>query len=296
MNYLKVNINESLMHISSGYFISPTNWTHVKRNIDSFVLIIGFKGTAYIQQEDEQYQVNPGDALILLPHQTHFGYRPSEDSVSYYWCHFYCNRPSVIDEATFTRELLVPKIGWSKYDDCDYVLVPVFSSFPNTDRIIVFFNQLLHVANSNYYSFYGANYLLTLIMMELTQHTISTHIQKLKDDDINGKFMRILEWIRINIKANLSVTDVAKEFDYNADYLSRMFKQKTGMTLIKYINTLKLSKAKGMLLSSNNSIKEIAYKLGFTDEKYFMKLFKNEENLTPTQFRNAFFYTHMNNY
>ncbi|SFQ24943.1 transcriptional regulator, AraC family [Caldicoprobacter faecalis] len=296
MKFLKIPIDKPLTHVSSGHFVSPINWSHSKRNIDSFVLIVGLQGTAYIQQDKEKYEVKPGNVLILLPYTTHFGYEISKESVSYYWCHFYCKNSSIVDESTFTKELFVPKIEASIHNDCNYVMVPIYSSYTNTDRINILFNQLLHVAYSDYYTSYGASYLLTLIMMELTQQTISDHIQKLKDDETNGKFIKMLEWIRINIENNISVCDIAREFNYNPDYLSRMFKQKIGISLIKYINSLKITKAKKMLLCSDNSIKEIAYKLGFTDEKYFMKLFKKMENITPTQYRNAFFYTHMNNH
>lgn len=294
MEFLKIYIDKPLLHISSGHFVSPFNWRHNKRNIDSFVLIVGLKGIAYIQQDKEKYEVKPGDVLILLPYTTHFGYKPSEESVSYYWCHFYCESWSIIDEPIFTKQYLISQIETSIYNN--YVMVPIYSSYKNTDRVNILFNQLLDVAHSNYYTPQAANYLLTLIMMELTHQRMYDHIWKLKDDKTNGKFFKILEWIRINIENNLSVSDIAQQFNYNPDYLSRMFKQKTGMSLLKYINTLKITKAKKMLLSSDDSIKEIAYKLGFSDEKYFMKLFKSIENVTPTQFRNAFSYTHMNNH
>ena len=68
------------------------------------------------------------------------------------------------------------------------------------------------------------------------------------------------------------------------------------MNLQEYIHDIKVSKAKAMLINSNDTVKEIAYNLGFNDEKYFMKLFKEHENLTPTQFRNAFCHTHLNDH
>ncbi|MDR3341484.1 MAG: helix-turn-helix domain-containing protein [Treponema sp.] len=46
--------------------------------------------------------------------------------------------------------------------------------------------------------------------------------------------------------------------------------------------------AKKLLIESSESIKEIAYKIGFNDEKAFMKKFKQFEDITPTKYRNAF--------
>jgi len=57
---------------------------------------------------------------------------------------------------------------------------------------------------------------------------------------------------------------------------------------------VKIEKAKKMLSLTNDPLKEIAYKLGIQDVKYFMKLFKSYEKLTPTQYHNAFYLTHLN--
>lgn len=297
MYFVKMPINPPLLHVSSGRFVSNTPWIHTKRNIDTFVIIVGLHGSLYIQQNDEQYEVKPGNVLILLPNTTHLGYKKSEQSLSYYWCHFHCESPyDIIDKRDSEKKMLLLDHTAYHTNSFDYVLAPIFSLFKSIDRINILFNQLLHISNSGYYTKYGVNYLLTLLMVELTQQTLSEYLAASRDDDNNSKFMEVLEWVRINTAIDISVSDIARRFNYNADYLSRLFKQKTGMSLQKYIHHLKISKAKEMLLHSDNSIKEIAYKVGFHDEKYFMKLFKSYENLTPTQFRNAYFYTHMNNH
>ncbi|WP_317050648.1 helix-turn-helix transcriptional regulator, partial [Clostridium neonatale] len=85
------------------------------------------------------------------------------------------------------------------------------------------------------------------------------------------------------------------EFNFSKEYLARYFKKKMGMSMQEYINYLRISNAKRLLCSSNLNIKEIAKELGFIDEKYFLKLFKKYENLTPKQFRNAYNMTFLNN-
>jgi YesN/AraC family two-component response regulator len=57
---------------------------------------------------------------------------------------------------------------------------------------------------------------------------------------------------------------------------------------MKYIAMIRISNAKTMLLNTNGGIKEIAYKVGFDDEKAFMKRFKQLEGVSPTTYRNAF--------
>lgn len=74
MPNLKINIRSPLQYISAGQFQSETPWTHARRNIDSFELIVGVRKILYIQEENHPFQVGPGDVLLLCPHRTHFGY------------------------------------------------------------------------------------------------------------------------------------------------------------------------------------------------------------------------------
>jgi len=75
---------------------------------------------------------------------------------------------------------------------------------------------------------------------------------------------------------------------YNADYLSTAFRRYTGIPLMKYITKERISNAKNQLLNTTDGIKEIAWRVGFEDEKTFMKRFKQLEDITPTTYRNAF--------
>jgi len=297
MYLLKTSTNPPLSYISSGRFVSSGQWIHKKRNIDSFVIIVGLEGTVYMEQNGEQYEVIPGSTLILLPHTTHLGYKVSYGDASYYWCHFYSPEPYQITQIKSVAELpsLLNKLIYQS-DEYNFVLIPIYSLYEDIDSIGILFHQLLHVSNTDCYTQYGMDYLLTLIMIDLTQQNILKYLQPLKKTEKDKRFEEILEWIRINVATGISVSRISDRFNYNPDYLSRVFKQKTGMNLQEYIHDIKVSKAKAMLINSNDTVKEIAYNLGFNDEKYFMKLFKEHENLTPTQFRNAFCHTHLNDH
>ncbi|WP_245308217.1 helix-turn-helix domain-containing protein [Halalkalibacter urbisdiaboli] len=88
---------------------------------------------------------------------------------------------------------------------------------------------------------------------------------------------------------------IAEKFNYNRDYLSRMFKQHTGTNLQEYIHLNKLAKAKELLTRTDQSVKDIALAIGIHDEKYFMRMFKAHEKVTPTEYRKAYYRTYLNN-
>ena len=77
-----------LNHCSSGKLINSDNFIHSKRNLDTFVILIGCEGTLYITQDDKRYELTPNKFIILFPSHTHYGYKKSEGRLSYYWCHF----------------------------------------------------------------------------------------------------------------------------------------------------------------------------------------------------------------
>ncbi|MDP4090843.1 MAG: AraC family ligand binding domain-containing protein, partial [Bacillota bacterium] len=67
MNYLKAKISKPLDFVACGHFISEENWTHMKRTIDNFEIIIGINGAVYVQQDNERYEVTQGKVLLLFP-------------------------------------------------------------------------------------------------------------------------------------------------------------------------------------------------------------------------------------
>lgn len=272
MQVLNFGADRPLKLVSAGHFTSSGEWIHPKRTIDTYVLLIGERGTAYIYEGENEYSLTQGSSLILSPYTEHGGFKPS-DNVSYYWFHFNINDDSYENK----NELKIPKY---------------FSGF-HTERLFILSHQLLHVYESKYTNICAEDYLFTLILIELSeQFAVNTHT-KPNDDDRN--FYRIREWIRINSASKLSLDDVAEKFNYNKNYLCRIFKRHTGMTVQEYINKIKISKAKQYLYSTNKSVREIAFLVGYEDEKYMMRVFKQYEKMTPSQFRNAYTKTHMNN-
>lgn len=286
MLYFETKINNPLSFISCGQFISPGDWVHSKRTINSFEIIIGVEGVLHLQQEEEKYEVRPGNVLHLYPSYCHKGYAPSNTRTSFYWLHYVCRNPySIFGE----EELGAP----ASYRDS--IIIPTYSTPPSIEKIIIQFKQLLHITTSKYYTPYSADYLLSSMLIELTQQTMFNSFGSAPASEMDNRLTAMLEWLRINIQKDISIDEIAHEFKFNKDYMSRLFKKHTGTSIKNYINSMKVSKAKELLCRSDMNIKEIAYWLGFNDEKYFMRLFKEYEHLTPSAYRNAYYNTHLNN-
>jgi AraC-like DNA-binding protein len=120
------------------------------------------------------------------------------------------------------------------------------------------------------------------ILLKIIELIRSTPTAKPNPHPIIGK---ITEYIKNNLNDDLSVTDIAKKMNISAYYLSHLFKQVTGISILEYRNELRLTKAKQMLIESRFSVNEIAIKCGFCNASYFAEVFSRSEKISPSQFR-----------
>ena len=95
-------------------------------------------------------------------------------------------------------------------------------------------------------------------------------------------------YIRENCREEISNTELGAIFGYHPFYISKMLKERKGITLHQYIITYRLRAAKKMLELTEKSAAEIADECGFTDASYFAKSFKNAFGETPKEYRNKF--------
>ncbi|XQW84601.1 GlxA family transcriptional regulator [Thalassotalea piscium] len=92
-------------------------------------------------------------------------------------------------------------------------------------------------------------------------------------------------WMQTNLNADLSIAELAKQFGISQRTLTRRFKAANGINAIKFWQRLKIEMAKELLASSNLSIQEISYQVGYQDQGQLTRLFKQELDLTPREYR-----------
>lgn len=88
-----------------------------------------------------------------------------------------------------------------------------------------------------------------------------------------------------NYQNDISLDKIARFVHLNATYLSELFKKDTGMSFVEYKTMLRMENAKQLLLSTGMSASEISSRVGYTDPKYFSKLFKRFTGKTVHKFK-----------
>ena len=99
------------------------------------------------------------------------------------------------------------------------------------------------------------------------------------------KFREILENEQSDRK--LQAQDFAENLNLHPNYLNSVIKNKTGRTVNDWISKRTLSIAKSLLLETSYSLKEIAYKLGFSEPTHFSRFFKTHTKLSPSTYRKS---------
>lgn len=97
--------------------------------------------------------------------------------------------------------------------------------------------------------------------------------------------IEILEFIDANLQADLSIKQLCERFYISKNRLFEVFRNNLGCTVTGYVNEQRIKRAKELLKQSNNSICNIAEKVGIYNYTYFCKLFKKLSGVTPTEYR-----------
>ena len=92
---------------------------------------------------------------------------------------------------------------------------------------------------------------------------------------------------KIELNGIPSVRLCAENLNLSPNYLSDLLKKETGKNTLEHIHLKLIQKAKNLLLSTNQSVGEIAYSFGFSSPQYFSRVFKKHTSLSPTEYRIA---------
>ncbi len=104
-----------------------------------------------------------------------------------------------------------------------------------------------------------------------------------------GKPSRIIKQIHAfidhHLSGDVSLSKIADHVYLHPVYLSRLYKKETGESLSTYISRIRLEKAAYLLTHTNKKVHEISKDIGYLKPQYFIKLFKEQNLLTPQEFR-----------
>ena len=91
------------------------------------------------------------------------------------------------------------------------------------------------------------------------------------------------QYIQQNFSENISLESLSEIYHIHPNYLSRAFKKYTEYNFNEYLTKVRMEKAIFLLRQPSARIQEVSQMLGYTDSKYFSKVFKKHYGITPSQ-------------
>lgn len=86
---------------------------------------------------------------------------------------------------------------------------------------------------------------------------------------------------------NITLEEMAKRVGVSSQYLSKIFKEETGQTFVEYLTTLRINRAKDIIQTSDQPIKQVGIIVGYKDPNYFSRIFRSVVGLSPSDFRDS---------
>jgi two-component system response regulator YesN len=123
------------------------------------------------------------------------------------------------------------------------------------------------------------------LMLQLVEQSMASKIHQTEEYTDHDEVNKIIAYINQHYDQDLTVKFLAQHVALDENYLSTLFKKKTGNSLIHYIQSVRIEKAKTYLENTDWPVSEIGVKVGFVNDSYFIKIFKRWTQVTPTQYR-----------
>ncbi|MCE7063847.1 AraC family transcriptional regulator [Dyadobacter sp. CY326] len=241
--------------------------------------------TGHIKYGQGYYDFEEGGLAFLKPKQIVF---PPEDLESYEGTALYFH-PDFIRNYSLGKT--INQYGFFSYD----VSEALFLSSKEKDVIANLFATIA-IELENNIDHFSQDVLVSQIELLLNYSNRFYNRQFITRKAVNHDIITSLDKLLNNyfeeensLKDGLpSVKYISTELKLSQRYLSDMLSSLTGLNTQQYIQNVIIEKAKEKLSTTNLSVSEIAYELGFEHSQSFSKLFKTKTNFSPLEFRNSF--------
>jgi AraC-like DNA-binding protein len=270
-------VSDTVEALNAGLFVSPGYGMHAVRVIDSYELIFVTQGRLDMFEGDRPFSLVRGQTLLLSPGVRHGGLLPYTPDVNFYWVHF-----RVRDSH--------PQPSW--------VSVPKVASIGNPDDLTELFCRFISDQESGILDPLDATHLVSLMLCAISEDTQRPGGRSVRGgvrDDQAVLAENVQRYIDAHFPEAISTSTIAAAMSFHPDYLERVFRARTKMSILGALHQKRIGAARVSLHSEpGKNINEIAFECGYTDPGYFRRMFKRLTGLTPREFRTLYARTHIN--
>jgi len=238
----------------------------LKRRRCDFYLIYLINGIGHYKMEIGTLSVDAGNIIIYRPWEEQDYYYLGNENAELYWIHFTGSHAEDLLSSLFEPKQRIYRVGINA-------------------EFIEIFESIIHESQIKKPGYHQVCIGLFIQLLSLFSRKISL----LENEDKISKSMHIENIIKIMHKEyqqNHPIEYYAEIANLSVYQFIRNFKKVTKLSPAKYIEKIRILKAKELLVDTDLTINEISDLIGYNDPFYFSRVFKKETNTTPTLFRN----------
>ncbi|MDS0525984.1 AraC family transcriptional regulator [Clostridium sp. SHJSY1] len=241
----------------------------ISRTLDHHELIFFTGGIGNVTVENKKYQVKEGMIFYFYPNLFHSIESNSKDPICFFSVHFsYINVLFSENKWDVKQETkMLPFSHMQELKDC-YKINDIFK------KLVDSWNDKLP----------GYEFITKAFLQQLIYEVYRNKKSESHNYSVSAKVENIISYMHKNINSKITLVELSDMVELSPTYLSRTFKDITGYSVIEFFNKIKIDKAKELIIDGNNKVKEVANKLGFSDEFYFSRIFKKIEGMSPSEF------------
>lgn len=245
----------------SGYFFT---WNK-GRILQEYQINYITEGSGIFETSTDQFQVVPGSMLILRPGMWH-RYKPD------------------------------PTTGWNEHylgfngEFCTHLFHEGFFALGKPvlyvgfqENILKLFFEILQLVKDEKTGHQQVSAAKTILMLSEILSVVRN--QEFAGKSIERTIRKACLYLRENLNTHVNIEELAAELNVGYSYFRQMFRKYTGISPTQYHLSLRIQKAKDLLVSTNQSFKKIALDLGFESYFYFSRIFKDKTGQSPLEFR-----------
>jgi len=234
------------------------------RILPEFQIVYITEGNGVFSCGKKTYQVKPGCTMLLLPGVKHMYHPLLETGWHEYWVGFkgsYFSR--LLEEGRLSKEHVFFETGLHNY-------------------ILSFFSQIFDEVRSQrpLYQLKACALILSLIAELLIRERRKEQPNYYEKIVAKAKYL-----MESNVYGVINLPDISDQLGISTSRLNEIFKTYTSMTPYQYFIQIKVNKAENLLEQEDIPVKEAAFRMGFEDQYYFSRLFKNKTGVTPSNWK-----------
>lgn len=256
--------------------LNSSNALHMHWHYELEIIYIT-KGSARYRIDNVTYTAREGNILIISPELLHCANNYSTQN---------CEHIALLFDISF--------LSSKSMDSCtEKYILPIkngefyFEPFCESDEILKASIETIKKAYDN--KPFGYELKIKKELFTIIDRLFDLNFVKSKLNT-SEKFLikNILLEIETHFCEQIYISELAAKLNYSESHISKSFKAYTGLTIVEYINNLRLTLAVELILVSDLSITEIALCVGFNNMSYFSKTFRNKYGVTPKEYKKTY--------